>query len=259
MLILQRKGSFYSLFFLLLVVIILSVGCTGWRHGATTKKFAYQMLPAATGGGAERLEIEVNFNPIIRGFVQSHKTPDYIYVVSDKITQLIYIENDLLVTFTRKFLVESTSVTEEPIPNDMLALVSLSDQQRVRSVRGQTETSSHLPEVSRPTGVVEIYLFNISGWTLIPSNQDVTDNGTPLASLPRRTYSKVELSPGTHELRVPGQKLILLNTKEGDKYFVVFGYKPERSWAFPLAGNPVIMQQISEEEAQPLLKEFSTK
>lgn len=146
MLPLQRKGSFYSVWFLLLAVIILSAGCAGWMHGSTTREYAGQMLPASIGRGAKRLEIEVNFNPIIRGFVQSRRTPDYIYVVSDHKTQLIYIENDLLVTFTRGFLPENTYMTEEPIPNAMLTLVSRSDQQRVLSAR-----SRYYPKPSEET------------------------------------------------------------------------------------------------------------
>ena len=143
---LHRKGTFYSGWFLLLAVIIILVGCAGWKHGWNYTKYVGQMLPASIGLGAERLEKEVNYNPIIRGFVQSRRTPDYIYVVSNYKTQLIYIEEDLLVTFTAGFSAKNTRKTEEPIPNAMLALVSRSDQHRVFSTR-----SRHYPKPSEGT------------------------------------------------------------------------------------------------------------
>lgn len=102
-------------------------------------------------------------------------------------------------------------------------------------------------------GMARIYVFNISGWTLIPGNQDVLDNGKPLVSLPRQTYTIAPIVAGDHDLRLHGRKLAL-NAEAGETYFVVAGYRPERSWAFPLAGDPVVIKQISEEEARPLLQ-----
>jgi S1-C subfamily serine protease len=121
---LEGKRCFYSCWFLLLTVIILSAGCAGFIHGWTTDEYVGQMLPASIGRGAKRLEIEVNFSPVVRKFVQNRGTPDYIYVVSDKKTHLIYIQKNLLVTFNRRFSVKNTQTTEEPIPNAMLALIS---------------------------------------------------------------------------------------------------------------------------------------
>jgi hypothetical protein len=104
-----------------------------------------------------------------------------------------------------------------------------------------------------------LYIFNDSGPTLIPSNQVVTDNGAKLASLPRRSYIKVKLSPGPHLLK-PDPPLwkqqVLLDVVAGNRYFVVVAYKPERSWAAPQAGAPLILQQITEEQAAPLLAEM---
>jgi hypothetical protein len=94
---------------------------------------------------------------------------------------------------------------------------------------------------------------------VIPSNQVVTDNGTKLASLPRRTYAKVRLTPGRHLLK-PDPPLwkqqVLLNVVPGNRYFVVVAYKPERSWAAPLAGAPLILHEITEEQAAPQLAEM---
>jgi len=49
-----------------------------------------------------------------------------------------------------------------------------------------------------------------------------------------------------HDLRLHGRKL-LLNAEQGKTCFVVAGYR---------AGDPVVIKQISEEEARPLLQEL---
>jgi S1-C subfamily serine protease len=99
------------------------------------------MLPASVGRGAERLEMEITTNRIVRGYVQNRRFPDYIYVVSVRKFYLIYIKDDLFVTFNRTSIsLKSTNITEEPIPNAMLALVSWSDQQHVFSARSRHYT-----------------------------------------------------------------------------------------------------------------------
>ena len=105
----------------------------------------------------------------------------------------------------------------------------------------------------QPSG--SLYLFNISGWTLIPSSQEIVDNGQLIASLPRLTYTRVAVVPGHHELRLHGRKL-LLAVVEGRTHYVALGYRPERSWAFPLGGDPVFIKEVSENEARPLLNEL---
>jgi len=113
------------------------------------------------------------------------------------------------------------------------------------------------PPLLRDTaeGNAELYIFNVSGWTLIPSNQDVTANEQLVASLPRGSYKRVYVRPGTHELRLHGRRL-KLEAVEGQTYYVTVGYRPELSWLFPLAGDPVVIKQISEEEARRLIGEM---
>lgn len=111
---------------------------------------------------------------------------------------------------------------------------------------------------SQPT-VADLYIFNDSGRTLIPSNQVVTDNGVKLVSLPRQAYARVQLQPGPHLLK-PDPPLwkqqVDLDVAAGNRYFVVVAYKPERSWAAPLAGAPLILREITEEQAAPLMKQM---
>jgi hypothetical protein len=104
-------------------------------------------------------------------------------------------------------------------------------------------------------GQATLYVFNISGWTLIPSNQDIIDNGKLLVSLPRLTYAKVPIRAGAHDLRLHGRQLVL-TADAGSTHYVAAGYRPERSAVLPLAGDPVFIKQISEEEARRLREEL---
>ncbi len=121
------------------------------------------------------------------------------------------------------------------------------------------DTPASAPESPQEVETGLLYVFNDSGPTLIPSNQVVTDNGAKLVSLPRRTYAKVRLAPGPHLLR-PDPPLwkqqVLLSVVAGSRYFVVVAYKPERSWGAPLAGAPLVLHEITEEQAAPLLAEM---
>ena len=107
-----------------------------------------------------------------------------------------------------------------------------------------------------------VYLFNDSGRTLIPSDQVVTDNGKKIASLPRQTYVKLDLAPGTHLLRPKPylwKQQVSLDVVPGRDYYVVIAYKPERSWAVPFAGAPLVLREITEEEGAPLLREMKAQ
>jgi hypothetical protein len=124
--------------------------------------------------------------------------------------------------------------------------------------------SSDLP-ASEPVpepALAELYIFNDSGRTLIPSDQVITDNGQRLVRLPRQTYIKLQISPGAHLLK-PDPPLwkqeVSLNVVAGHRYYVVIAYRPERSWATPLAGAPLILREISEQEAVPLLHEMKAR
>lgn len=108
----------------------------------------------------------------------------------------------------------------------------------------------------------DVYLFNDSGRRLIPSAQVVTDDGTKVASLPRQTYVKLELAPGAHLLKSKPalwKQQVSLDVVPGHDYYVVVAYKPERSWAVPLAGAPLVLREITEEEAAPLLREMNAQ
>jgi hypothetical protein len=108
----------------------------------------------------------------------------------------------------------------------------------------------------------DLYIFNDSGHTLMPSNQVVTDNGHKLVSLPRHTYVRLQVAPGHHVLK-PDPPLwkqqVSLDVVAGGRYFVVVAYRPERSWAAPAGGAPLLLREITEEAAAPLLREMRAR
>jgi hypothetical protein len=106
----------------------------------------------------------------------------------------------------------------------------------------------------------DLYIINISGWTLIPGNQEITDNGLVVADLPRETYKRIYISSGLHEFRFApfpqGRRFAKLDAQDGRTYYLVVGYNPGRSWAFPLAGDPMVIKLVAEEVAKNLMKEM---
>lgn len=98
-----------------------------------------------------------------------------------------------------------------------------------------------------------LYIFNVSGPTLFASNQEITDNGNLIASLPRMTYKQTSISPGEHEFRFKafpqGKRVAKLTAEAGKTYYLLVGYSPARSWAFPLAGDSMVIKLVGEDEA----------
>ncbi|WP_155885248.1 hypothetical protein [Acidovorax sp. JHL-9] len=105
-----------------------------------------------------------------------------------------------------------------------------------------------------------LVVLNISGPTLLASNQDITDNGKELVSLPRSTYKRLSIAPGPHEFRFKpfpsGKRVAHLEAQANNTYYLVVGYSPGKSWAFPLGGDPMTIKVVSEEDATPLMKEM---
>ncbi|ARU32464.1 hypothetical protein CAP31_12705 [Sulfuriferula sp. AH1] len=113
---------------------------------------------------------------------------------------------------------------------------------------------------SASAGEAKLYVLNISGPTLFASNQEITDNGVRIASLPRGTYTSLNIAAGTHEFQFAafpkGNRVAKLDAAKGKTYYLAAGYSPSRSWAFPFAGDPVTITLIKEGEAIDLMKEM---
>lgn len=104
-----------------------------------------------------------------------------------------------------------------------------------------------------------LFILNDSGRTLIAGNQALTDNGRPLASLPRLSWTQVQLAPGRHVLRTDPflwKQEVELTVQPGQRYYVVVAYRPERSWALPFAGTPLLLKPLAEADAQALMREM---
>jgi hypothetical protein len=105
-----------------------------------------------------------------------------------------------------------------------------------------------------------LFVLNISGPTLFASNQDITDNGKDMVSLPRSTFRRLNIAPGKHEFRFKpfpqGKRVAQLEAQPGNAYYLVVGYSPGKSWAFPVAGDPMTITLVNEETATALLKDM---
>ena len=126
-----------------------------------------------------------------------------------------------------------------------------------------TEQQGAVPQEASSEILAEstkLFVLNVSGATLIPSNQNITDNGLLIVSLPRGTYKSIRIAPGSHEFRFKGSpkgpRVARLYAKKGSTYYLVVGYSPERSWAFPFAGDPMTIKLVTEDEARMLMKDM---
>ena len=124
----------------------------------------------------------------------------------------------------------------------------------------QTMAPPETNVVSEPAAHAVLVVLNVSGPTLFPSNQDITDNGQDLVSLPRSTYKRLHIASGLHEFRFKpfpsGKRVAQLNAQPGQTYYLVVGYSPGKSWAFPLGGDPMTIKIVNEEVAAPLLQDM---
>ena len=114
------------------------------------------------------------------------------------------------------------------------------------------------PPPPPPPAQAELVVMNLSGPTLFASNQDLTDNGAPLVSLPRLTYKRLPLAPGAHEFRFKdfskGPRVATLQAEPGRTYYLVAAYRPERSMAFLIFGDSMVIKVVPEEEGLPMLE-----
>ena len=118
------------------------------------------------------------------------------------------------------------------------------------------ESQDRQTAVAATEPTATLYVMNDSGKTVISGKQTVNDNGRKLASLPRRTFQRFTIATGTHVLRPSSAKKpeVRLEAEPGKTYYVVVAYRPGRSWGAPVAGSPMVLTQISEEEANELMR-----
>jgi hypothetical protein len=108
-----------------------------------------------------------------------------------------------------------------------------------------------------PEGMALIYLYNNSGPTLFGGSYSFkVDKGT-VAKLPRKTWTAIVLAPGTYRIAVQDLIKAPLETGAGERLHWMYRFSPEKSWAFPLAGTPYVLQAIPDSVAAELRGEFT--
>jgi len=127
-----------------------------------------------------------------------------------------------------------------------------------RTVTKEESVSTPAADEIEPGDVVRLFIFNTSGRTFMPAEQQVQDNGKDLVSLSRNTYTKIMIAPGEHILGFPERQKpnLALNAVKGETYFVMFAYTPLSSWEFHFT-DPVMIKQISKAEAIALIRELT--
>lgn len=106
-----------------------------------------------------------------------------------------------------------------------------------------------------PEGRALVYLFNGSGKTLFGDAYAFELDGEHIAKLARMKYTALPVEPGPHQLEAAVRKLNF-TANVGQRHFVFLAYRPEKSWAFPLGGDPVVLREISEQDAVDILPRF---
>lgn len=123
---------------------------------------------------------------------------------------------------------------------------------------GQTD---HVGQSQPPSTdqAATLIVFNDSGPTLGGGKEKLRDGDRTIANLPRHHYQRILISPGKHVLhpRYTRKPEVVLEARPGETYYVVIAYKPERSWAFPFAGLPMEVEQISPTDADALMQKMT--
>lgn len=114
-----------------LCALLLTASCASFRHGFTERQYRGQVLPADSGPGAERLEMETGYDPTVRHMVETRGAPDYIQVVSAREVLLVYVDAREILHFRRGKLGTESEVEIEPgIPESIAVFMSPQDRDR---------------------------------------------------------------------------------------------------------------------------------
>lgn len=134
-----------------LVLAFVAGGCAGFRHGSTQTEVEGQVLSAAFGPGAKRLDVESNYDATLRTYVADKGPPDYIYVVSSTQVQLVYVARDEVAVFQRSaWSVEGHVSVVAPIPDALATRLSPADQARLGARHGAPDAPT-VPPPALPT------------------------------------------------------------------------------------------------------------
>ncbi len=105
-----------------LLTLILTCGCSGWKHGSTLAYYQGAILDARDVG-AERVRIEAAYDATIADYLKRNGTPDYVLVGGDRDVEFVYVTTNRLVYFHRSPLYATSTLAERPIPEAFLRLI----------------------------------------------------------------------------------------------------------------------------------------
>lgn len=119
---------------LLTLLVGLSLGCSGFMHGYTTRQYEGQVLRADAGPGARRLALEKAYDPAVRNWVDQNGVPAYILVKSAKELVLVYFDPPRSIFFKRSGMnTTSTLSIQNSISGEISQFFTPADQKRLRS------------------------------------------------------------------------------------------------------------------------------
>ena len=88
------------------ISVVSSCGTTGWKHGSERSKYTSlgwlkvtEYDRSAEYTGYQRLENEMAFDPSIKGFVNNHGIPDYLWVPERRQLYLAYLQEGIIYKF----------------------------------------------------------------------------------------------------------------------------------------------------------------
>lgn len=112
-----------------LVMLVLALaGCAAHRHGGSQIDFEGFVVPVDSRPGAIRLQVEMDYDSTINGFVLGKGKPDYIFVVDRNTVKLIYTKSNEVATFVRSFSPISKVCVEAGMTPDITARLSALDK-----------------------------------------------------------------------------------------------------------------------------------
>lgn len=122
----------------------------GWTLGWKLEEYSGQVLRVRENGpGSARLEVEREYDPTLRHFLETSGYPDYIYVIDRYTLQIVYIDDDRVVLFQRPTLnPKSQATVTDGIPDGLSGLFARSDQERLKAARVQRRQALPAPQPS---------------------------------------------------------------------------------------------------------------
>jgi hypothetical protein len=105
-----------------------------------------------------------------------------------------------------------------------------------------------------------LYVFNVGEGSMLGTGrgQTITDGGASLVSVGRETFTAVILPPGPRVLGNgwDARRVLRVDLRAGEAYYVIVGFKPEPEWARQTAPDEFAFGQTSEARARGLAASY---